>query len=263
MLASERRGGVSSFYGFDQQSNTRIFASINDNVTDDYLYKAFGEEVAVSGATVNSLRFGGQMGYWRDEAERLDVRRRVLRVDQGRWMSQDPIGFWGGDVNLYGYTGNKSIGILDPLGLRGYPKPCPIHPPGLCFWCWYERGVSQGWPADHACSVSKQWCHSHVPCKPYPPDVYFQPPPPIYGNQPQYPPFPCPKPIQCGYWEKISHGCYEVCMRLGNELYMWDQDCCDDLCDDVPDEEDEKELCVKACQAIIAKGNMPPPNHLR
>ncbi len=36
-LASERRGDVSSFYGFDQQANTRILASINGNVTDNYL----------------------------------------------------------------------------------------------------------------------------------------------------------------------------------------------------------------------------------
>ena len=112
-LASERRGAVSSFYGFDQQSNVRILASINGNVTDEYLYKAFGEELAVSGNTVNSLRFGGQVGYWRDEADRLDVRRRVLRVDQGRWMSRDPLGFDGGDWSVYRYVGNEpSIGLV-------------------------------------------------------------------------------------------------------------------------------------------------------
>lgn len=42
-LTSERRGGVSSFYRFDQQSNTRILASINGNVTDKYLCMTFGE----------------------------------------------------------------------------------------------------------------------------------------------------------------------------------------------------------------------------
>ncbi len=102
---------------FDQQSNTRILASINGNVTDKYLFNPFGEELAVSGTTVNSLRFGGQFGYWRDEAERLDVRRRVLRVDQGRWMSRDPIGFWGGDVNLYRYATGYPVTMVDPSGL--------------------------------------------------------------------------------------------------------------------------------------------------
>ena len=47
-LRSEKRGCVSSFYGFDQQSNARILASINGNVTDGYLYKASDEDVAVS-----------------------------------------------------------------------------------------------------------------------------------------------------------------------------------------------------------------------
>ncbi len=95
-LASEQRGGVSSFYGFDQQANTRILVSPAGAVTDGYLYKAFVEELAVSGATVNSLRFGGKVGYWRDEAERLYVRARHLRTDMGRWMSRDPLGFDGG-----------------------------------------------------------------------------------------------------------------------------------------------------------------------
>ncbi len=63
----------------------------------------------VSGATINPLRFGRQVGYWRDKAERLNVGRRVLRVDQGRWMSQDPLGFGGGDWNLYGYVGNAPL----------------------------------------------------------------------------------------------------------------------------------------------------------
>ncbi len=70
----------------------------------------------VSGNTVNPLRFGGRVGYWRDEAERLDVRVRHLRTDMGRWMSRDPMGFMGGDWNLYGYVGNIPMINLDPSG---------------------------------------------------------------------------------------------------------------------------------------------------
>ena len=115
-LASERRGGVSSFYGFDQQSNTRILVSPAGAVTDGYLYKAFGEELAVFGTTVNSLRFGGEVGYWRDEAERLYVRARHLRTDLGRWMSRDPLVDKGG-INPYGFVRNRSTILYDPLGL--------------------------------------------------------------------------------------------------------------------------------------------------
>ena len=35
----------------------------------------------------------------------------------GRWLSEDPIGFWGGDVNLYRYVGNAATNLADPSGL--------------------------------------------------------------------------------------------------------------------------------------------------
>jgi hypothetical protein len=34
----------------------------------------------------------------------------------GRFISEDPIGFGGGDVNLYGYVGSSPIGLTDPSG---------------------------------------------------------------------------------------------------------------------------------------------------
>ena len=125
-LTSERRGDVSSFYGFDQQSNARILVSPAGAVTDSYLYKAFGEEVAVSGATVNSLRFGGQVGYWRDEAERLYVRARHLRTDMGRFLTWDSAEFIG-SVNLYIYVLNMPLVLSDaqgyyPTGILPPPK---------------------------------------------------------------------------------------------------------------------------------------------
>ena len=112
-LASERRGSTYSFYGFDQQANSRVLVSIGGNITDSYLYKAFGEELLVSGTTVNPLRFGGEVGYLRDLASRLYVRARHYRTDLGRWMSRDPIGFSGG-INLFGYVGNDPIIRQDP-----------------------------------------------------------------------------------------------------------------------------------------------------
>jgi uncharacterized protein RhaS with RHS repeats len=38
---------------------------------------------------------------------------------EGRFISKDPIGFTGGDINLYGYVGNNPINYIDPLGLWG------------------------------------------------------------------------------------------------------------------------------------------------
>jgi RHS repeat-associated protein len=36
----------------------------------------------------------------------------------GRWTARDPIGFAGGDTNLYGYVTNNPIIFIDVLGLE-------------------------------------------------------------------------------------------------------------------------------------------------
>lgn len=39
----------------------------------------------------------------------------------GRFFSEDPIGFAGGDANLYRYVGNSPVHNTDPLGTQTYP----------------------------------------------------------------------------------------------------------------------------------------------
>ena len=39
----------------------------------------------------------------------------------GRWTSRDPIGFSGGEVNLFAYVGNDPVNALDPSGLAFGP----------------------------------------------------------------------------------------------------------------------------------------------
>ncbi len=156
-LSSERRGSTSNFYGFDQQANSRILVSIGGNITDSYLYKAFGEELAASGTTVNPMRFGGQVGYYRDIASRLYVRARHLRADLGRWMSRDPIGFSGG-INIYRYGNNDPLKNVDPSGLK-----CPQLPSSACFMCWFERFSGIGWSPITACEKASGNCLAFIP----------------------------------------------------------------------------------------------------
>jgi RHS repeat-associated protein len=37
----------------------------------------------------------------------------------GRWTAKDPIGFAGGDTDLFGYCFNNPVNAIDPLGLIG------------------------------------------------------------------------------------------------------------------------------------------------
>ncbi|MHC1727321.1 MAG: RHS repeat-associated core domain-containing protein [Syntrophobacteraceae bacterium] len=45
------------------------------------------------------------------------MRARYYDPGVGRFISEDPIGFAGGDVNLYGYVANDPINAIDPFGL--------------------------------------------------------------------------------------------------------------------------------------------------
>ncbi len=69
-LSSQRRGATSSYYAFDLSANTRALFN-GGGITDRYLYEAFGVEQVATGSTVNPLRFGGRVGYYRDLAARL------------------------------------------------------------------------------------------------------------------------------------------------------------------------------------------------
>ena len=39
-------------------------------------------------------------------------------MDLGRWQEPDPIGFKGGDYNLYRYVKNMFVVMIDPSGLK-------------------------------------------------------------------------------------------------------------------------------------------------
>ncbi len=126
-LSSQRRNSTSSYYAFDLSANTRALFN-GAGITDRYLYGAFGVEQIVTGSTENPMRFGGQVGYFRDLAERLYVRARWYEVGVGRWVSRDPAippyllqaGY------LYAMDSPASLG--DPSGLQALPQP-PAYPP--------------------------------------------------------------------------------------------------------------------------------------
>ncbi len=76
-------------------------------------WAAVTNQRAVRGVT-QPIRFQGQ---WHDEESGLYYNRhRYYDPEQGRYISQDPIGLNGG-TNLYGYVTNPT-GMVDPLGLN-------------------------------------------------------------------------------------------------------------------------------------------------
>lgn len=50
-------------------------------------------------------------------AVNLAFKNSYYDAEIGRWTSKDPIRFYGGDSNLYAYTFNAPVNLIDPSGL--------------------------------------------------------------------------------------------------------------------------------------------------
>ena len=82
-------------------------------------YTAFGEAQIDIETVTNNLRFPGQ--YWDAETGLHYNWNRYYDPDTGRYPQADPIGFDGGDVNLYAYVWNNSVNWVDSNGLEIIP----------------------------------------------------------------------------------------------------------------------------------------------
>lgn len=118
-LASQRVNGVSSFYAVDSSSNTRGLTSVLGALTDIYSSTAFGVELLTGSGSVNSRRFGGEIGYVRDFMNRYQIGQRPYDAVSGAWLSMDPIGYDSGEWNPYGFVYDNPVIFVDPSGNRG------------------------------------------------------------------------------------------------------------------------------------------------
>lgn len=80
-------------------------------------YSSFGTVLDES-STTNGDRMTGSAGLERDTVTGLSLAvERVENPGTGRWGSQDPMEFGGGDADLYRYVANDPVGFTDSWGL--------------------------------------------------------------------------------------------------------------------------------------------------
>jgi len=84
-------------------------------VVNHLAYSSFGEITSESNAAIDFLF--GFTSRERDEESDLQY-NRARYLTNGRWISEDPIGFAAGDENLVRYTGNMPAEKTDSSGLR-------------------------------------------------------------------------------------------------------------------------------------------------
>ncbi len=105
--------GTSKYFLQNYLGSTVALTSSSGVVTDTNGYDSFGN--ATNSTFPSRYQYTGREY---DATTGLQYSRaRWYDANIGRFISEDPIGFGGGDVNLYGYVGNNPINSADPTGL--------------------------------------------------------------------------------------------------------------------------------------------------
>jgi RHS repeat-associated protein len=109
-----QNGTTVSYLLSDHLGSTTALTDATGVVTNTANYDGFGNE------TGNLNTRYGYTGREFDADLGLQYSRaRFYDAKLGRFISEDPIGFAGGDVNLFGYVGNNPQNFVDPSGLEG------------------------------------------------------------------------------------------------------------------------------------------------
>jgi RHS repeat-associated protein len=109
------RGSQTYYYSRDGLGSVVALTNAAGNTVESYSYDAYGKPNVMS-ALGNPYLFTGRQ--YDSTTGIYYYRARWYSPGVGRWMGKDPIGFAGGDVNLYGYVSNGPVNWMDPSGLE-------------------------------------------------------------------------------------------------------------------------------------------------
>ena len=109
-LISQDRTGNVNYYNYDGLGSTRSLTNGNGQVTDTYLYSAYGQLIDQAGSTSNNYLFAGEQ--FDSALDQYYLRARYYDAGNGRFTQMDTYqGRMGEPVTLHKYA----YGNLDPV----------------------------------------------------------------------------------------------------------------------------------------------------
>ncbi|MDH4188238.1 MAG: RHS repeat-associated core domain-containing protein, partial [Nitrospira sp.] len=107
-------GTGNEFYHTDALGSSLALSNAVGGSATTYSYEPFGK-TTVAGASANAFQYTGREA---DGSGLLYYRARYYQPRLQRFISEDPIGFRGRQMNLYGYVRNAPTIYIDPYGLE-------------------------------------------------------------------------------------------------------------------------------------------------
>jgi RHS repeat-associated protein len=134
-LLNLNQGGMNYSYLYDGKGNVTALINSSQNIVATYAYDPFGKLMNKTGTLNQPYMFSTKE--YDSETGLSYYGYRFYSSSLGRWItrdpikeiggmnlygfiSEDPIGFKSGDVNLYAYTANNPVNRKDPKGLAWY-----------------------------------------------------------------------------------------------------------------------------------------------
>ncbi len=120
------KGGVTYRLIKDHLGSPRLVVDVATNTVIQQLhYDVWGKVIQDSNPGFQPFGYAG--GLYDRDTHLVRFGARDYDAETGRWTAKDPIGFDGGDTNLYGYVVSDPVNGVDPLGFRPnvdtYPTP--------------------------------------------------------------------------------------------------------------------------------------------
>jgi RHS repeat-associated protein len=116
MPVAMTRGAATYYFAYDQVGSFRVVADESGNVARRVDYDSFGNIISDTDPSFD-IPFGFGAGVHDRDTGLVRFGFRDYDPDVGRWTAKDPVGFAGGNVDLYGYCLNDPTNLVDPEGL--------------------------------------------------------------------------------------------------------------------------------------------------
>jgi RHS repeat-associated protein len=129
-LVSRTDAAGSGFYDFDAIGSTVGITNLAGTYENAYGYLPFGETRTLANAIQNRFTYVGQFGVTDEGNGLLRMRARSYSSVVAQFVSNDPVGLAGGDVNLRRYVGNQVTRHVDHSG-RARFSPGALRTAGL------------------------------------------------------------------------------------------------------------------------------------